>query len=87
MASQHAKEEEDLPSWYANLWAPRVDLIGDIAGKEPFLIHGESLMRHCLEESPPDFQGRQIELDTEASPHTNSTKYSSTRRQPPANSL
>ncbi|EGR47843.1 uncharacterized protein TRIREDRAFT_63756, partial [Trichoderma reesei QM6a] len=56
MASQHAKEEEDLPSWYANLWAPRVDLIGDIAGKEPFLIHGESLMRHCLEESPPDFQ-------------------------------
>ncbi|KAL6875303.1 P-loop containing nucleoside triphosphate hydrolase protein [Trichoderma longibrachiatum] len=55
MTSEKANKE-DLPSWYANLWAPRVDLIGDIAGKEPFLIHGESLIRHCLEESPPDFQ-------------------------------
>ncbi|KAL6878867.1 P-loop containing nucleoside triphosphate hydrolase protein [Trichoderma novae-zelandiae] len=55
MGPRKAKQE-DLPSWYASLWAPRVDLIGDIAGKEPFLIHGESLIRHCLEESPPDFQ-------------------------------
>ncbi|KAL7824020.1 hypothetical protein V8C26DRAFT_384619 [Trichoderma gracile] len=61
MAPRKAKkkappEKEALPAWYASLWAPRVDLIGDIAGKEPFLIHGESLIRHCLEESPPDFQ-------------------------------
>ncbi|RFU74346.1 dead deah box helicase [Trichoderma arundinaceum] len=48
--------ESLINSWYANAWAPRVDLIGDIAGKEPFLIHGESLIRHCLEESPADFQ-------------------------------
>ncbi|EHK26205.1 uncharacterized protein TRIVIDRAFT_218376 [Trichoderma virens Gv29-8] len=48
--------EQRLRSWYAHVWAPRVDLIGDIAGKEPFLIHGESLIRHCLEESPADFQ-------------------------------
>lgn len=49
--------EQMLRSWYAKLWAPTVDLIGDIAGKEPFIIHGESLIRHCLEESPADFQG------------------------------
>ncbi|KAL6831223.1 hypothetical protein J3E69DRAFT_354175 [Trichoderma sp. SZMC 28015] len=48
--------EQMLRSWYAKLWAPTVDLIGDIAGKEPFIIHGESLIRHCLEESPADFQ-------------------------------
>ncbi|TFB04273.1 hypothetical protein CCMA1212_003805 [Trichoderma ghanense] len=55
MGRQKAKQG-DLPSGYASLWAPRVDLIGDIAGREPFLIHGESLIRHCLEKSPPDFQ-------------------------------
>ncbi|KAL7945665.1 P-loop containing nucleoside triphosphate hydrolase protein [Trichoderma barbatum] len=54
MGSQ--KSEKEILSWYARVWAPRVDLIGDIAGKEPFLIHGESLIRHCLEESPADFQ-------------------------------
>ncbi|KAL6805406.1 hypothetical protein J3E68DRAFT_441857 [Trichoderma sp. SZMC 28012] len=48
--------EQMLRLWYAKLWAPTVDLIGDIAGKEPFIIHGESLIRHCLEESPADFQ-------------------------------
>lgn len=49
--------ESALRIWYTHLWAPKVDLIGDIAGKEPFLIHGESLIRHCLEESPANFQG------------------------------
>ncbi|PNP52574.1 hypothetical protein THARTR1_06921 [Trichoderma harzianum] len=49
--------EQMLRLWYAKQWAPTVDLIGDIAGKEPFIIHGESLIRHCLEESPADFQG------------------------------
>ncbi|KAL7801815.1 hypothetical protein V8C43DRAFT_324722 [Trichoderma afarasin] len=48
--------EQMLRLWYTKLWAPTVDLIGDIAGKEPFIIHGESLIRHCLEESPADFQ-------------------------------
>ncbi|KAL7923614.1 hypothetical protein ACQKWADRAFT_325792 [Trichoderma austrokoningii] len=48
--------EAALRAWYTQLWAPKVDLIGDIAGKEPFIIHGESLIRHCLEESPVNFQ-------------------------------
>ncbi|EHK45054.1 hypothetical protein TRIATDRAFT_292633 [Trichoderma atroviride IMI 206040] len=48
--------ESALRIWYTHLWAPKVDLIGDIAGKEPFIIHGESLIRYCLEESPANFQ-------------------------------
>ncbi|KAM0461154.1 hypothetical protein ACHAPV_004468 [Trichoderma viride] len=48
--------ENALRIWYTHLWAPKVDLIGDIAGKEPFIIHGESLIRYCLEESPANFQ-------------------------------
>lgn len=49
--------ESVLRIWYTQLWGPKVDLIGDIAGKEPFIIHGESLIRYCLEESPANFQG------------------------------
>lgn len=55
--------ESILNSWYNHLSPSRVDLIGDIAGKEPFLIHGESLIRHCLEESPANFQGESGEED------------------------
>ncbi|KAL9476551.1 hypothetical protein ACSS6W_006392 [Trichoderma asperelloides] len=56
MGDDAESPESVLNSWYTHLSPSRVDLIGDIAGKEPFLIHGESLIRHCLEESPANFQ-------------------------------
>lgn len=55
--------ESILNSWYTHLSSSKVDLIGDIAGKEPFLIHGESLIRHCLEESPANILGESGEED------------------------
>ncbi|CAG9999568.1 unnamed protein product [Clonostachys byssicola] len=38
-----------LKTWYAHLRPNTVDIVGDFAGKELFLIHGESLLRHCLD--------------------------------------
>lgn len=36
-----------------------VDIVGDFAGRDLFLIHGESLIRHCLKESRVDFEGKE----------------------------
>ncbi|RGP77383.1 dead deah box helicase [Fusarium longipes] len=48
--------EEALLDWYADLRPPTVDIVGDFAGRELFLIHGEALMRHCLIEERVDFE-------------------------------
>jgi hypothetical protein len=38
--------------------APRVDLVGDVAGGELFFIHGEGLLLHCLKDATVDFEGK-----------------------------
>lgn len=50
--------EHDLLPWYSNQrdrHSRNVDIVGDFAGRELFVIHGESLIRHCLLESRVDF--------------------------------
>lgn len=42
--------------WYAKLFSRRVDLVGDYAGSERFLIHGESLLLHCFGDAQLDFE-------------------------------
>lgn len=42
-------------AWYARLYSRRVDLVGDFAGSERFLIHGESLLLECFSDSHLDF--------------------------------
>jgi hypothetical protein len=56
MASVEKKALVSLKTWYAQLRPNTVDIVGDFAGKELFLIHGESLLRHCLDEV--DFHGQ-----------------------------
>ncbi|KAF9767376.1 hypothetical protein IL306_000075 [Fusarium sp. DS 682] len=46
-----------LQKWYQEQRPLTVDIIGDFAGQELFVIHGESLMRHCLAEATVDFDG------------------------------
>jgi ATP-dependent RNA helicase DDX60 len=59
MASSSKKpSEEALLDWYADLQPLTVDIVGDFAGRELFLIHGEALMRHCLIEARVDFDSR-----------------------------
>ncbi|CAH0053142.1 unnamed protein product [Clonostachys solani] len=50
MDSVGKKALVSLKTWYAHLRPNTVDIVGDFAGKELFLIHGESLLRHCLDE-------------------------------------
>lgn len=42
--------------WYSKLYSRRVDLVGDFAGSERFLVHGESLLLHCFSDGNLDFE-------------------------------
>ena len=42
---------------YKHLPARQVDLVGDYAGNELFVIHGESVLLHCFENDEVDFDG------------------------------
>ncbi|SCO58594.1 related to SKI2-antiviral protein and putative helicase [Fusarium fujikuroi] len=56
MASTDMKPfEEALLNWYKGLQPLTVDIVGDFAGRELFLIHGEALMQYCLIEARVDF--------------------------------
>ncbi|KAH8731978.1 hypothetical protein GQ44DRAFT_755334 [Phaeosphaeriaceae sp. PMI808] len=41
--------------WYSRLYSRRVDLVGDFAGSERFLVHGESLLLQCFNDNHLDF--------------------------------
>lgn len=49
--------EKELLLWYSGLRPLKVDVVGDFAGRELYVVHGESLIRHCLEQSRVDFEG------------------------------
>ncbi|CAM1501134.1 Fc.00g102960.m01.CDS01 [Cosmosporella sp. VM-42] len=55
MSSTTETPQEVLLSWYSTQSSLTVDIVGDFAGRELFLVHGESLIRHCLPQSKVDF--------------------------------
>ncbi|OJD33892.1 dead deah box helicase [Diplodia corticola] len=46
----------DWDHYYASLYSRRVDLVGDFAGSEPFLVEGDSLLLHCFSDRLLDFK-------------------------------
>ena len=42
-------------SWYDSTRPMFIDLVGDYAGKELFLVEGDSLLRECFEDERIDF--------------------------------
>lgn len=46
---------DQVSQWYSKLFSRRVDLVGDYAGSERFLLHGESLLLHCFSDPHLDF--------------------------------
>lgn len=46
-----------LGDWYLSLGSTVIDLVGDYAGKELFLIEGDSLILQCFDDSKLDFKG------------------------------
>lgn len=45
-------------SWYDTTRPTFLDLVGDYAGKELFLVEGDSLLRECFEDERIDFDGK-----------------------------
>lgn len=55
-----SSSEADLTSspvldWYTKLYSRRVDIVGDYAGNELFLIEGDSVLLHCFSDKHIDF--------------------------------
>jgi hypothetical protein len=51
----HTDDTSRILEWYAKLYSRRVDLVGDFAGSERFLVHGESLLLQCFSDPSIDF--------------------------------
>jgi hypothetical protein len=47
-------------AWYDRTRPRWIDLVGDYAGRELFLIEGDSLLRECFEDERIDFHGNYI---------------------------
>src|ERR1700760_2445122 len=47
--------ELTIDDWYDNLHSLRVDLVGDYAGSETFIVEGESLLLQCFSDPKLDF--------------------------------
>lgn len=45
-------------SWYDETRPMWIDLVGDYAGKELFLVEGDSLLRECFADERIDFQSK-----------------------------
>ncbi len=44
--------------WYDGTRPMYIDLVGDYAGKELFLVEGDSLLRECFEDERIDFDSK-----------------------------
>ncbi|KAH7255808.1 uncharacterized protein BKA55DRAFT_538183 [Fusarium redolens] len=74
-----------LQKWCQEQQPLTIDIVGDFAGQELFVNHGESLMRHCLTEARVDFNDCNFDvvLSRELQnifAHAHGPKYELTRR-------
>jgi hypothetical protein len=56
LVSSQTDTTDQILQWYSKLFSRRVDIVGDFAGSERFLIHGESLLLHCFSDAQIDFE-------------------------------
>ena len=59
-----------LLSWYDSSRPMFIDLVGDYAGKELFLLEGDSLLRECFEDERIDFQCKSQRRASRSSQHS-----------------
>lgn len=52
----NARDDHDALESYRSLGSRKVDLVGDYAGDEKFLIEGDSLLLRCFQDEKLDFQ-------------------------------
>ena len=51
-------DSSTLLDWYGKLPARRVDLVGDYAGQELFIVEGDGLLLRCFDDPKLDFTGK-----------------------------
>ncbi|KAJ4293474.1 hypothetical protein N0V90_008757 [Kalmusia sp. IMI 367209] len=51
-----SKPQNALLEWYARIYSRRVDIVGDYAGNELFLVDGDSLLLHCFSDEHIDIE-------------------------------
>jgi hypothetical protein len=51
------KGTSSILGWYDSSRPMWIDLVGDYAGRELFLVEGDSLLRECFEDDRIDFNG------------------------------
>ena len=56
------KPLETVSEWYETIYSRRVDLVGDYAGAELFLLEGDSLLLHAFSDSNLDFSDNGFQL-------------------------
>ena len=49
-------------AWYDSSRPMFIDLVGDYAGKELFLVEGDSLLRQCFEDERIDFDCKPLHI-------------------------
>ena len=54
-----ASDTNSILEWYDTSRPLFIDLVGDYAGKELFLVEGDSMLRECFGDERIDFQGNQ----------------------------
>lgn len=55
--------ENKILGWYDKIRPIFIDLVGDYAGKELFMVEGDSLLRHCFSDKRIDFEGMHCQLE------------------------
>lgn len=50
--------DSEILEWYLGLHSRTIDLVGDYAGEERFLLEGDSLLLHCFGDVKIDFEGK-----------------------------
>jgi hypothetical protein len=56
-------DDNALLDWYDALHNRTLDLVGDYAGSEAFLLEGDSLLLHCFSDSRIDIEGKWYRKD------------------------
>ena len=55
--ADHEEKYSGLLDWYSRLSTRRVDLVGDYAGQELFIVEGDGLLLRCFDDPGLDFYG------------------------------
>ena len=56
-AATMVRATSSILGWYDTRRPMWIDLVGDYAGRELFLVEGDSLLRECFEDERIDFDG------------------------------